>query len=79
MANMNKLILIGITLLLNSCMDRGRDYIIRYKCVVKDNPNFATYEYFIGLADFNMIDSTSKFNIGDDVRMYSKTYGKATH
>jgi hypothetical protein len=76
MANMNKLILIGIALLLSSCLDRELDYKVRYKCLVKDNPNFATYEYFIGLAEFNIIDSTSKFNIGDDVRMYSKTYGE---
>ena len=78
MANQNKLILILMSFLLLSCFEDKRvDYQVSYKCIVKDNPNFSSYQYFIGLNSYDMIDSANKFNIGDDVRMYSKSYGKS--
>jgi hypothetical protein len=77
MANQNKLILTLMSFLLLSCFEDKRvDYQVRHKCIVKDNPNFSSYQYFIGLNAYDMIDSANKFNIGDDVRMYSKSYGR---
>lgn len=56
---------------LSSC-NIEQPYIISYKSVLEDNPNLSRYCYSrIGYDWFEIIDSTSRYEIGDDVRKYS--------
>ena len=56
---------------LSSC-NIEQPYIISYKSVLKDNPNLSRYCYSkSGYDYYEIIDSTSRYEIGDDVRKYS--------
>lgn len=55
--------------MLTSCHDA---YIVRYKSVLPDKPYLAKYFYTSnGFDHYEMIDSATRYNIGDDVRKYS--------
>lgn len=46
------------------------DYIIKSKEVDVHNPSFSKYHYNVGMEYYIAIDSTHKYNIGDDIRKY---------
>ena len=53
----------------SSC-DRSQPYIITYKSVLMDKPAFSQYYYSqSGWNNYGIIDSTNRYNIGDDVRV----------
>lgn len=58
-------------LLLLGCKCDG-DYIVRNKFVNLYNPSFATYHYRAGCTWETTMDSSNKFNVGDDIRKYKK-------
>jgi hypothetical protein len=73
--SINRLTLAFASLLLcaalNSC-NIEQPYIISYKSVLTDNPHLSRYCYSKSGYDwFEIIDSTSRYEIGDDVRKYS--------
>jgi len=78
---MRKIILLIITslcLILTSC-GRGRESnIIFEKSLIIENPNLSTYKYGAGIGwDWSsFVDSSNKFEIGDDIRKYSITFKK---
>lgn len=55
--------------MLTSCHDA---YVVRYKSVLPDKPYLAKYIYTSnGFDHYEIIDSATRYNIGDDVRKYS--------
>jgi hypothetical protein len=55
----------------SSCQ-RDEPYVITYKSLLTDNPNLARYCYSTtGLNNYEFIDSTSRYQIGDNVRKYA--------
>ena len=64
-------ILILSALLLAGCGANENDYIILQKVVHRDNPKLANYGYLVGFSEVRSVDSSHKFNVGDDIRKYS--------
>jgi len=73
--SINRLTLAFASLLLCAALSScniEQPYIISYKSVLTDNPNLSRYCYSRSGYDwFEIIDSTSRYEIGDDVRKYS--------
>ena len=68
---MRAALLILTALLFIGCKCDG-GYIVRNKFVNLYNPSFATYHYLTGCTWQTTIDSSNKFNVGDDIRKYKK-------
>ncbi len=68
---MRTVLILLSALLLIGCKCDG-DYIVRNKFVNLYNPSFATYHYRAGCTWETTIDSSNKFNVGDDIRKYKK-------